>query len=114
MLNTYEHEDAERLARSVAEVIDPVRSLIDRAREDDVPLVYVQDNYGDWNTSAEELGRRAMEGRRPELVEPVLPRADAAFVVKARQQRLLPDPPRVPARPPARGARRPRGVPRSR
>jgi nicotinamidase-related amidase len=84
MLNTYEHEDAERLAESVADVIDPVRSLIDRAREDDVPLVYVQDNYGDWNTSAEELGRRATEGRRPELVEPVLPPADAAFVVKAR------------------------------
>jgi nicotinamidase-related amidase len=47
-------------------------------------LAYVNDNYGDWNTSAEELAERAQRGRHPELVDPLLPIGDTAFVVKAR------------------------------
>jgi nicotinamidase-related amidase len=84
MLNTYEHEDAERLASNVESTVAPISRLVGRARDDDVPVVYVQDSYGDWNTSAEKLARQAMEGRHPELVEPILPPDDAAFIVKAR------------------------------
>jgi nicotinamidase-related amidase len=84
MLNTYEHEDADRLAASVRQAVPQIERLIRRAREDDVALVYVNDNYGDWNSSSSELARRAVEGRYPELVEPLLPREDDAFVIKAR------------------------------
>jgi nicotinamidase-related amidase len=84
MLNTYEHEDADRLAASVKEAVPQIADLIERARSDDVPLVYVNDNYGDWNSSSEELAERAMAGRHPHLVEPLLPRNDDAFVIKAR------------------------------
>jgi nicotinamidase-related amidase len=84
MLNTYEHEDAERLAESVREAVPQIAGLIQQARNEDVPVVYVNDNYGDWNSSSEELGRRAMAGRHPELVQPLLPREGDAFVIKAR------------------------------
>ena len=84
MLNTYEHDDADQLAESVAEVVPLVAKLIERAREEEVFTVFVNDNYGDWNTSAEELAERARKGRHPELIEPLLPIGDAAFVVKAR------------------------------
>jgi nicotinamidase-related amidase len=84
MLNQYDHEDADRLATSVETTIPAIRALLDRARDDEVPIIYVNDNYGDWNTSADELGRRALEGRHPELVEPILPPEDASFVIKAR------------------------------
>jgi nicotinamidase-related amidase len=84
MLNTYEHEDADRLAASVKTAVPQITDLIERARSDDVPLVYVNDNYGDWNSSSEELAQRAMAGRHPRLVEPLLPRGDDAFVIKAR------------------------------
>jgi nicotinamidase-related amidase len=84
MLNTYEHEDADRLAASVKHAVPQIAALIERARSDDMPLVYVNDNYGDWNSSSEELAERAMAGRHPDLVEPLLPRNDDAFVIKAR------------------------------
>ena len=84
MLNAYEHDDAEPLAESVRTAVPQVAGLIDRARAAEIPLVYVNDNYGDWNSSSEELAQRALEGRHPELVEPVLPRSDDAFVIKAR------------------------------
>jgi nicotinamidase-related amidase len=84
MLNPYDHEDAEALAQSVADVVDPVRVLLDGAADADVDVIYVNDNYNDWNSSQEELARRALAGRHPELVEPVLPPDDASFVIKAR------------------------------
>jgi nicotinamidase-related amidase len=84
LLNAYEHDDADRLAQSVEQVVPTVAALMERARGKGVPVIYVNDNYGDWNSSAEELADRALSGRRPELVKPLLPVGDAAFVIKAR------------------------------
>jgi nicotinamidase-related amidase len=84
MLNTYEHEDADRLTRSVEDVVEPVSELVARACREGVDVIYVNDNYGDWNSSAEELARRAIDGARPDLVEPLLPADGADFVIKAR------------------------------
>jgi nicotinamidase-related amidase len=84
MLSAYDFEDAERLAENAAEVVPNIARLVGRARSEGVPVVYVNDNYGDWNSSADELLRVGLEGRHPELVEPLRPPEDASFVIKAR------------------------------
>jgi nicotinamidase-related amidase len=92
MLNPYEHPDADRLAERVEKALPGVRTLLRRAGEAEIPVVYVNDNYGDWNSSSEELARQALEGARPELVEPVLPQAGQSFVVKARHSTFFETP----------------------
>jgi nicotinamidase-related amidase len=84
MLNPYEHEDADRLTANVERVVEPIAALVERAGDQGVEIIYVNDNYGDWNSSQEELAERAMAGRRPDLVEPLLPPEIADFVIKAR------------------------------
>jgi nicotinamidase-related amidase len=84
MLNPYDHEDADRLTQSVEGAIEPISELVARAAESDAELIYVNDNYGDWNSSQEELAQAALDGRRPDLVEPIMPPAEADFVIKAR------------------------------
>ena len=84
MLNAYDHPDADKLVSSVEETVPNIAALIERARDEDVPVIYVNDNYGDWNSSAEELLRNGLEGERPDLVEPVKPPGEAKFVIKAR------------------------------
>jgi nicotinamidase-related amidase len=84
MLNPYDHEDAERLTRNVEDVVEPIAALVERAAGEGDEVIYVNDNYGDWNSSQEELAERAMSGRRPDLVEPILPPDEASFVLKAR------------------------------
>jgi len=84
MLNRYEHDQAEELAANVAKALDGVRTLLDRAHEAGTPVVYVNDNHGDWNSSSEELSKQALAGRHPELVAPILPRDGDSFVIKAR------------------------------
>jgi nicotinamidase-related amidase len=84
MLNPYDHEDADRLVESVEGVVEPIAAVIERAGEQGVEVIYVNDNYGDWNSSQEELAEAALNGGRPDLVEPILPPDGADFVIKAR------------------------------
>jgi nicotinamidase-related amidase len=85
MLNTYEHEDAERLTRSVREALPNIEALVERAADaDDVEVVYVNDLYGHWNAGRAELLERVLEGSHRDLVEPIAPAEDALFIVKAR------------------------------
>jgi len=84
VLNPYRHEDAERLAHSVEEAVGPTRAAIERALAEGIDLIYVNDNYEDWNSSQDELARQALAGARPDLVEPLLPPEGASFVLKAR------------------------------
>src|SRR5581483_4630788 len=69
---------------SVRRAVAPITRVIERAREHDVPIVYVNDNYGDWGAGGRELCERALAGPDRTLVEPVLPPPGAAFVPKAR------------------------------
>jgi nicotinamidase-related amidase len=84
MLNSYEHDDAEALTKSVETVLEPISKLIARAQDEGVDIIYVNDNYGDWNSSSEELAQQALDGARADLVEPILPPEGVDFVIKAR------------------------------
>ena len=84
MLNRYEHEDAEQLVASVRGMVAPLARLIDAARQSDMLTVYVNDNHGDWTAGRAKLAERALGGPDPALIEPILPRDDVPFLVKAR------------------------------
>jgi nicotinamidase-related amidase len=84
MLNSYEHADAERLTASVERSLPAMERLIGRAADEDVLTIYVNDNFGTWHSNRDELLRSALGGRFRHLVEPIAPRDDTLFVVKAR------------------------------
>jgi nicotinamidase-related amidase len=85
MLNAYRHEDAELLVPNVADIIDPLAGLITNVRErDDVDLIYVNDNYGDFAADHGDIVRSALEGERPDLVKPIMPDKDSRFLSKVR------------------------------
>jgi len=85
MLNAYRHEDAELLIPNVAAIIDPLAGLISVARErDDVDLIYVNDNYGDFTADHDDIVRSALQGARPDLVKPIVPEEDCRFLIKVR------------------------------
>jgi nicotinamidase-related amidase len=84
MLNRYEHEDADKLVASVEEVLPNVVALRERADEARMPVIYVNDNHGEWESSRDALVESALEGTRGDLVEPILPRNDDLFLAKTR------------------------------
>jgi nicotinamidase-related amidase len=84
MINSYDHPDAEKLTKSVEKALPKMVDLVKRAAGEDVTTIYVNDNFGAWNSNREELVEAALEGEYKELVEPIRPEKDTAFVVKAR------------------------------
>ena len=85
MMNAYQHPDADLLIPNVAKIIDPVADVIKRAHDrDDVDLVYINDNYGDFSAQPSDLVRAALDGARSDLVEPVVPPPGCDFVTKVR------------------------------
>jgi nicotinamidase-related amidase len=84
MINPYEHADADRLVGSVRTVLPQISGIVERADGADVPVIYVNDNFGSWRSNRDDLVESALQGRHPELVEPIRPTADSVFVVKVR------------------------------
>ncbi|MFF7206542.1 isochorismatase family cysteine hydrolase [Streptomyces sp. NPDC008141] len=84
MINTYDHADAHLLLPSTKKAIPPMVQLIDRARKHEVPVIYVNDNFGEWRSHHGEILETALAGPHADLVEPLRPDDDALFVIKAR------------------------------
>jgi nicotinamidase-related amidase len=84
MITTYDHEDAERLRESAHEVVPVLCELVERARRAGAPIIYVNDNFGQWRSDHRALVEDALEGEHAALVKPIVPDEDAMFVVKAR------------------------------
>jgi nicotinamidase-related amidase len=84
MINTYDHEDAERLRASAEEVVPVLGKLVKRARESGAPVIYVNDSFGQWRSDHRALVEDALAGEHATLVEPIVPDEEAMFVVKAR------------------------------
>jgi nicotinamidase-related amidase len=81
MVNSYDHPDAEKLTKSVETVLPTITDMIDGW---DGPTIYVNDNFGHWRSNRDDLLEAALGGEFRSLVEPIAPKDDAMFVVKAR------------------------------
>src|SRR5215211_266126 len=84
MINTYDHEDAERLRESAERAVPVIGELVKRARDAGAPVIYVNDNFGQWRSDQDALVKDALASEHASLVEPIAPDEEAMFVVKAR------------------------------
>lgn len=84
MINTYEHEDGEKLLPSARKAVPAIQKLIGRARETETDVIYVNDNFGRWTSNSDELLNTALRGPHADLVEPLRPDETSLFVIKAR------------------------------
>ncbi|WP_142215446.1 cysteine hydrolase family protein [Streptomyces sp. SLBN-118] len=84
MINTYDHADADLLLPSVSEVVPAIVRLLGRARAKHIPVIYANDNFGEWRSHHGEIVETALSGSHADLVEPIKPDDASLFVVKAR------------------------------
>jgi nicotinamidase-related amidase len=84
MINAYDFPDAEKVVASAETAVPRIEQLIDEAPGKDMPVIYVNDNFGHWKSNRDELVEEALQGRRPQLVEAIKPDDESLFVVKAR------------------------------
>ncbi len=82
MINAYDFPDAEKLIPSAERAVPVIHELIEQAG--DMPVIYVNDNFGHWRSNRDELVEEALASQHCRLVEPIKPGDDSLFVVKAR------------------------------
>jgi nicotinamidase-related amidase len=84
MITSYDFEDAGKLIDSARQAVPNIASLLERARDEDVDVIYVNDNYGDWRSSSAELVEGVLKGEHGDLLEPIVPDERSLFVLKPR------------------------------
>ncbi|HSC48856.1 MAG TPA: isochorismatase family cysteine hydrolase [Gaiellaceae bacterium] len=84
VVQTFEHEDGERLLESFRGRHDGFVAALERARADGLPVIYANDNFSVWDGDAPRLVQEALAGAGGGLLRPIAPRAGETFVVKPR------------------------------
>ena len=74
MVSDYSFPDADQLLENAQRPARHIRQARDAADAAGVLVVYANDIRGLWSCSREEVCERALNGRRPDLVTPLLPR----------------------------------------
>jgi nicotinamidase-related amidase len=86
MINAFEFEGAARLMPAIRRTARRIAGLKRRMKRARLPVVYVNDNFGKWQSDFKRLVARCLEehGRGKEITRMLLPDDDDYFVLKPR------------------------------
>lgn len=87
VINDLEFEGAESLARYAMPMAHAIAALKQRAKRAGIPVIYVNDNFGRWQSNQQQLVEHCLEENvrgRP-MVELLKPDPDDYFVLKPKQ-----------------------------
>lgn len=82
VLTTFRFPDGDETLHNALAMRDCLVRLKDRARSAGIPVLYVNDNYGDWRSEKEVLLGRCLEAKGADFVRPLLPDSEDYFVLK--------------------------------
>ncbi len=86
VINDLEFPEGEKLARQALPMARRLAALTERARTAGIPVVYVNDNFGKWQSDLTRLLEHTLgtENRGREMVELLRPLDDDYFVLKPK------------------------------
>lgn len=82
VLTMFEFPDGDAIFRCALGIRDSLVKLKARARQAGIPVLYVNDNFGDWRSEKEVLIGRCLEAKGQKFVQPLLPDKEDYFVLK--------------------------------
>jgi len=82
VLTTFQFPDGDAILQGALTMRDSLVRLKERAREVSIPVLYVNDNFGDWRSEKEVLMGRCLEAKGAQFVRPLLPDSEDYFVLK--------------------------------
>jgi nicotinamidase-related amidase len=82
VLTTFNFPDGDAILAGATKTLKPLLELKAKARKLGVPVLYVNDNFGDWRSEKEVLLGRCIEAKGSKFVRPLLPDSEDYFVLK--------------------------------
>jgi nicotinamidase-related amidase len=88
-INDFDFDGYEELLQAALPAARRTAELRERATAADVPVLYVNDNFGHWRSDFAEVIDRCRDSRGREVVELLLPRKSDYFVLKPKHSGFL-------------------------
>lgn len=82
VLTTFHFPDGDAILQGALKIRNALVKLKARARSVAIPVLYVNDNFGDWRSEKEVLIGRCLEANGGQFVRPLLPDSEDYFVLK--------------------------------
>jgi len=82
VLTTFDFPDGSAILKGALSMRDTLIRLKARARQSEIPVIYVNDNFGDWRSEKEVLIGRCLEAKGASFVRPLIPDSGDYFVLK--------------------------------
>src|SRR3978361_2082904 len=82
VLTTFQFPDGDKILQGALSIRDALVKLKARAREARIPVLYVNDNFGDWRSEKEVLMGRCLEAKGAEFVRALLPDSEDYFLLQ--------------------------------
>jgi nicotinamidase-related amidase len=86
VINDLEFDDGEKLLQYALPMAERIAALKERARQAEIPIIYVNDNFGRWQSDFNKLLKHCLETdvRGKPLAELLRPEEDDYFVLKPK------------------------------
>lgn len=86
VINGFDFQDSKRLVRAATEAAANIAALGDSARRAGVPVIYVNDNFGMWQSDFRAVAEKCMRPDQPgrDITRRLLPQPSDYFVLKPR------------------------------
>lgn len=86
VLNEFRFPEARQLLRGACPMARKLAGLVARFRERGLPVIYCNDNFGQWRSDRDQVIRRAVDSSCPgrEVAELLIPEEDDYFVLKPK------------------------------
>ena len=86
VINDLEFDNGEELLKHALPMAEKIAELKKRARQTDIPIIYVNDNFGKWQSDFNKLLKHCLEDnvRGKPLAEMLRPEEDDYFVLKPK------------------------------
>lgn len=81
LLNRFDFEGGGLLKANAKKIVEPIQALRVSMDAADAPVIYVNDNFGEWHSEKSKLVERAAECT-PDLIRELAPREKDYFVIK--------------------------------
>jgi nicotinamidase-related amidase len=84
VINPFDFEGSEHLLEHALRVLPALLRLRRAAHRAGVPVIYANDNFGDWRSESSRIVARCLKGEGRRFVKSLAPLARDYFVLKAR------------------------------
>ncbi|MFC7370851.1 isochorismatase family cysteine hydrolase [Fictibacillus iocasae] len=84
MINDYDFEESDLLLAHMEAVAGSIARLKEQAKAVDMPVIYVNDNFGRWQSDRQKLVDYCCGGKGKDVVGPIVPETDDYFIIKPK------------------------------